>query len=312
MVENVVSIGLFVDERMEIKKNRFVGTEGTGKAKRICIATGIHGDELEGQYVCWELARRIRADISRLKGIVDIYPALNPLGIDAGTRGIPMFDLDMNRIFPGSEDGAVAEHVAAKIIADMEGADLCVDIHSSSPHMRELPQVRLSQATAKQLLPHARLLHMDLVWIHASASTSHATLSHSLNQRGVPTLVVEMGGGMRITRSYGDQLVDGLFHLMAEQGIWGCPVPPFPDPVIATDSHVRKVRADVPGLFLPVAGHNTRLKAGEPLGKIVDALTGEVVSTLSSPCDGLLFTLREYPVVYPGSLLARILGGEGR
>lgn len=31
--------------------------------------------------------------------------------------------------------------------------------------------------------------------------------------------------------------------------------------------------------------------------------------TLMAPADGLLFTLREYPVVYPGSLLARILTG---
>ena len=32
-----------------------------------------------------------------LKGIVDIYPDVNPLGLDTGSRGIPMFDLDMNR-----------------------------------------------------------------------------------------------------------------------------------------------------------------------------------------------------------------------
>jgi len=31
--------------------------------------------------------------------------------------------------------------------------------------------------------------------------------------------------------------------------------------------------------------------------------------TLMVPADGLLFTLREYPMVYPGSLLARILTG---
>ena len=28
-----------------------------------------------------------------------------------------------------------------------------------------------------------------------------------------------------------------------------------------------------------------------------------------APADGLLFALREYPVIYPGSLLARILTG---
>ena len=66
-------------------------------------------DELEGQYVCYELNRIIKNNMNKLKGIVDIYPALNPLGIDSIQRGIPMFDLDMNRIFPGNENGAMAD-----------------------------------------------------------------------------------------------------------------------------------------------------------------------------------------------------------
>ena len=81
----------------------------TGNEKRICIVTGTHGDELEGQYVCYELNRIIKNNMNKLKGIVDIYPALNPLGIDSIQRGIPMFDLDMNRIFPGNENGAMAD-----------------------------------------------------------------------------------------------------------------------------------------------------------------------------------------------------------
>ena len=40
---------------------------------------------------------------------------------------------------------------------------------------------------------------------------------------------------------------------------------------------------------------------------MADPLTGEILQTLRSPSDGLLFTLREYPVVYEGSLIARIL-----
>ena len=38
-------------------------------------------------------------------------------------------------------------------------------------------------------------------------------------------------------------------------------------------------------------------------------MTGEDRQVVTAPEDGLLFTLREYPVVYPGSLLARILTG---
>lgn len=43
---------------------------------------------------------------------------------------------------------------------------------------------------------------------------------------------------------------------------------------------------------------------------IADPLTAEEKEVVTSPVDGLLFTLREYPVVYPGSLLARVLKQE--
>ena len=100
MIETVVSMELPVDEHLRIQKNRIMPVHPTGKEKRFAVVTGTHGDELEGQFVCYELQRRLKSMPEQLKGIVDIYPALNPLGIDSITRGIPMFDLDMNRIFP--------------------------------------------------------------------------------------------------------------------------------------------------------------------------------------------------------------------
>ena len=104
MVEIVTSVGLPIDEKLMIKKNRITpdNVKDESKLKRISIVTGIHGDELEGQYVCFELQRRIEENKDKLTGIVDIYPAMNPLGIDSITRGIPAFDLDMNRLFPGN------------------------------------------------------------------------------------------------------------------------------------------------------------------------------------------------------------------
>lgn len=146
MIQEVVSVGLPVDERWKIIKNRFEPAEGAHSGmKRICVITGTHGDELEGQYVCYELARRINAHPELLHGIVDIYPALNPLGIDSITRSVPMFDLDMNRIFPGTNTGATTEYVAAQIMQDMASADMTIDIHASNIFLRETPQVRVNE-----------------------------------------------------------------------------------------------------------------------------------------------------------------------
>lgn len=163
MIETVASVGLAIDERLTIFKNRIQPEKMTGNEKRICIVTGIHGDELEGQYVCYELNRILREQKERVKGIVDIYPAMNPLGVDSITRGVPGFDIDMNRIFPGSEEGAVTEHIATQIMEDISGADFCVDIHASNIFLREILQVRMSEGTAEQLLPYAKLLNTDFI-----------------------------------------------------------------------------------------------------------------------------------------------------
>lgn len=305
MTNEVVRIPLAVGEDLTIQKNR-IGEGG----KRLCVVTGTHGDELEGQYVAWKLARLLEEHRSHLHGTVDIYPALNPLGISTMTRGIPQCDLDMNRTFPGNEQGAFSEFVAAKLIADLAGADLCIDIHASNIYLREIPQVRINENTAQRLVPLARHLNMDLIWIHSAATVLESTLAHSLNALGTPTLVVEMGIGMRVTREYGDRLIGGIFSLLSHLGMWDASVPPVAPPIVSSDGYVSFINAPCPGIFFPSSTHTAHVEAGEELGIIADPLTGAIRKTLKSPVNGLLFTLREYPVVYEGSLIARILGGS--
>ena len=307
MIKEVARVGLPFDETLTIKKHRMQPENLTGNEKRISIVTGIHGDELEGQYVCYELSRRIRDEEGMLSGIVDIYPAINPLGVDSITRGIPMFDLDMNRIFPGNKEGSMAEYVAAEVIDDIRGSDVCIDIHASNIYLKELMQVRISEMTAKTLVPLARRLNIDYIWVHQAATVLESTLAHSLNSIGTKTLVVEMGVGMRITKELGDQLVDGIFVLMKDLGIWQGEVIMPRKPIESEDGNVHFLNAAASGIFLPGTSHCKEVQNGELVGEVVDPLSGRVLQKVYSPCKGLVFTLREFPVVYEGSLLGRIL-----
>ena len=67
MIETVVSLGLPAGERPLVKKNVLKPMVITGSEKRVCIVTGTHGDELEGQFVCCELNRRIEEHLEYLK-----------------------------------------------------------------------------------------------------------------------------------------------------------------------------------------------------------------------------------------------------
>lgn len=309
MLETVVSFALPVGERVNIKRNRLAPKEQAEGQKRIAVVTGIHGDELEGQYVCYELIRRINRNYTELNGIVDVYPAMNPLGIDAVNRHIPMYELDMNRMFPGGEGGTPWEHVAGQVIDDICGADLCIDIHSSDIFLREIPQVRINPEYASKLLPLAKQLNADFIWVGNSSAVRPSSLSHTLNSRGTPCLVVEMGAGMRITKEYGEQLLDGIFAVMAKLGIWTGRVKGVSNPMVSTDGEVTVIHCEKSGVFIPDIQHWTGIFEGDHIGDIINAYTGEIEEEIFSPVSGTVFTMREYPVVTPGSLIARILGG---
>ncbi|BCJ95863.1 hypothetical protein acsn021_34320 [Anaerocolumna cellulosilytica] len=312
MVKTVFSIDLPVLENMCILKNRLQPLDLTGNERRVSIVTGIHGDELEGQYICYEIIRRIKENMEHLCGIIDIYPSLNPLGMDSLTRGIPAFDLDLNRCFPGSKEGDMAENAAAKIVEDILGSHLCIDLHSSNIFLREIPQVRMIEENASMLLPYAKLLNLDFVWVHPSATVQNATLAHALNTNGVPTIAVEMGTGMRITKQFGDQITEGIFCLLKEIGMWSGDVILPKTPIVSSEGHrdVTMVHAEASGIFLPAVKHWNSIKKGDVIGDIVNTLTGEIEQHIIAPCDGMVFTLREYPVVNSGSLIVRILGGD--
>lgn len=307
MIKTVAKAPLPVAENYIVKKQRLEPEHLTGNEKRISIVTGIHGDELEGQYVCYEIQKRIREQKEFLTGIVDIYPALNPMGIDSITRGIPHFDLDMNRIFPGNKEGSMAEYLASQIINDVEGSDLCLDIHASNIFLREIPQVRININCADTLVPLAKRLNIDYIWVHSAATVLESTFAHSLNSIGTPVLVVEMGVGMRVTKEYCNQLIDGIFVEMKDLGIWQGEVAAPKEPIISEDGEVHYLNANYAGIFIPEADHWSQVSKGDKIGEIINPLEGTVSEELFSDCDGILFTLREYPVVSEGSLIGRIL-----
>lgn len=308
MIKTISQASLAVNEKLKIQKNCI---KNGSSEKRICIVTGTHGDELEGQYICYALGEYLNKNIDKLNGTVDIYPALNPLGIDSIMRGIPGYDLDMNRTFPGTESGTMPEMVAHEILEDMKGADICIDIHASNIFLREIPQIRMSVPSSEMLLPYAKMLNVDFVWVHASATVLESTLAHSLNSTGTKTLVVEMGVGMRITKEYCRQLMDGIINLLVRlEMLTDIEAPEVREPIVSMDGAVGFVNSPAAGIFVPDTEFGSVVSGGDIIGRIVDPLTGKVAENAVAPCSGLLFTLREYPVVYGGSLIARILRQE--
>lgn len=70
MIEEVVSVELPVHERLVVRKNRLMNKDENHSTPRISIVTGTHGDELDGQLICYEIIRRIERERISLKELL--------------------------------------------------------------------------------------------------------------------------------------------------------------------------------------------------------------------------------------------------
>lgn len=311
MISTDFYIDLPVGEKLKLHKNRWVPNRSVKNPKRVSIVSGTHGDELEGQYVCYLLGKWLNENRDAIDGIIDIYPSTNSLGIDSINRFFPFYSVDLNRNFPGSPSGYLPAKLSHAIVESIKGSDIAIDIHSSNIFLQEIPQVRISEENADILAPLAKELNIDFIWIHDSVTVLKSTLSHSLNSIGTKTLVVEMGVGMRVTKKYGEQLLFGILNLLYKQRVISI-VPKFElkNPISTEHGEVFYINSPKAGLFVPLKEHCEEVKRGEVIGEIVNPLTGKSEKRISSPTSGLLFTLRAYPIVYEGSLIARIFNNS--
>ncbi len=308
--ESFFSLALPYRERLVLERALIAG----GPGPRLAIVSGIHGDELEGLYVCHRLAARLDALLARwpeaLRGTVELYPALNPLGLDTLERAVPIYDIDLNRAFPGQAGGLVPHRLADAVMRQLAGAALVIDIHASNIYLREIPQVRIARAFEAGLVSMARSMNLDLIWVHEASTVLEHTIAHSLNASGTPCLVVEMGVGMRLTPAFAEQVTTGILHVARALGVLHRDVELEPiehRPLVADDNNVHYLNAQVSGIFVPCVEHWIAVRRDELLGRIVSPLMAQPLAEVRSPCDGVLFTLREYPLVYEGSLLARLM-----
>ena len=279
------------------KKNRL---QHGDSPKRVCIVTGTHGDELEGQYVCFRLNQIIRAQLERLNGTVEIYPALNPLGIDSIARGIPTFDLNMNRIFPGDPQGAMPEQI--------KGYTYGIQLASFYISGDFVPHVRLMR-TGYEDTEGAKLFGMPYITLREPLPFDTTLLNY--NWQIWETKAYSLYGGMNdgVESPVTAEMIGTILRFAQRIGLTRKPVVGIPDfnPQVIDESSFCSVRTPQAGIFYRLKGAGAKVQEGEPLARIIDPYEGSVRAEIISPTDGIIFFAHNKPLALANTLLFNIL-----
>ncbi|PKM09020.1 MAG: hypothetical protein CVV14_01575 [Gammaproteobacteria bacterium HGW-Gammaproteobacteria-4] len=257
----------------------------------LCLAAGIHGDEINGVEIVRRVVNLLQAE--QIAGTVVAVPVVNLSGFQRGTRYLPD-RRDLNRYFPGSRYGSMASRIAHVFFDGVaRHCDALIDFHTGSFDRSNLPQVR-ADLRLPAVLELARGLGATVV-LHSPGSKGMLRLAATA--AGIPALTFEVGAPARLQVSEIEVAVvaiNGLLHHLGMiQGSTGDEV----TQPIFYDS--QWVRANAAGLLIGEVELGQRVQKGQRLGRVIDPIRN-TERAIVSPVFGRVLGMAQNQQVLPG------------
>ena len=135
-----------------------------------------------------------------LKGKIIIFPLANPLAYNVKERTSRIDRKDMNRCWPGKDDGVITEKMCYSIFKILNRCGCVLDLHNGNDNILDTPQARLYEPRCSDV--QDLLDHLDVPFILLRKEPLENTLVGCLLDRNIKAITVELGEGRRITYNY--------------------------------------------------------------------------------------------------------------
>lgn len=269
---------------------------GRSRVPRVTLVAGTHGNELEGILALQRLCRELEPE--QLEGTITAILVANPLGLLAHQRQVPVDGVDLNRAFPGRDDGSFSERLASALFSLVQRSDFLYSLHSWGAQGIVTPYVEFpgdGGPVAQRSFEIARRLGFDLL---RTSQWHPGLLVACAVKAGIPAVEAEIGG-LGISTPEGRELYrTTLYNLLrALQVIDGEPSP-------GKSCHLVRsldVRTRAGGLLVPAVMLRQEVREGDLLGTVVD-LFGERTDTVVAPSAGIVAAYRAVSSVHAGEV----------
>jgi uncharacterized protein len=233
------------------------------------------------------------------KGKIIIFPLANPLAYNVKERTSRIDGKDMNRCWPGKEDGVITEKMCYSIFKILNRCGCVLDLHNGNDNILDTPQARLYEPRYSDV--QNLVDHLDVPFILLRKEPLENTLVGCLLDRNIKAITVELGEGKRITYNYINKGIKIIESFLRHTG--NLPKPQTFKSIPIDYDKMRIVKAENSGLFIPNI---------EQVGEKTDYL-GNLISfpdfsekKIRTPTKGHILSLWVGGVIARGELLARI------
>ncbi|MCS6984889.1 MAG: succinylglutamate desuccinylase/aspartoacylase family protein [Leptospiraceae bacterium] len=280
----------------------YIHLRGSEEGVRGFIIAAVHGDELNGTGLIFEIAERLNPQ--EMKGELILLPIANVPAFFFQSRYLPD-RRDLNRLFPGDGHGSEGSRLAYWLWENfLQDADFGLDLHAASYNRWNYPHVRGNMRSHK-VRELARAFGAPIT-IHSQGVKG--SLRREATKRGMPVILFEAGQANRL-EDLGEVGISGILRVLTHYGLISSVKPSGESPKITYFKHSSWLRAPRGGLFFPKAKPGERVKEGDILGEIRSVL-GEHLCYIRADKDGQILGYNLHPQVIPGRALYHICYDE--
>jgi hypothetical protein len=269
----------------------------------VFLSAAAHGDELNGIEVVRTVA--FDWDLSDLHGTLVCLPVLNVPGFLAQQRYLPIYDRDLNRSFPGSEDSTSARRMAYRIFNNfIAPCDLGLDFHTSTRGRTNMLHVRADMS----IDPVARLAKAFGASVIIDGEGADGMLRTEAAKVDTPAITIELGEAHRFQRPLIDDALAGVESVFAEYDLMESTLVRWPGwrTVITDDREKIWIRADAGGIVDMHFDRGSLVHEGDRICTITNPFKDDN-TLVEAPFTGLLVGILENPVVYPGNPICHLV-----
>lgn len=247
---------------------------GSRDGPTLGLLAGVNGDQTNGV----EIVRRAleAAQNHRLHGRVLALPVANPHAYQMLSRHLPIDATNLNRVFPGNQDGWMAEQLAHAVYTRfVSQCDVLLAFHSGGSFETT------DYTYVFDDLPLAKALGSELL---VPGPTYVGSLGVAARSDGIPLAVSELGGGQQRPAAFIAKGLRGTMNVMKHLGMREGEMVLPPTQLFATE--YRALRPHHGGILLSRFGSRqlgARVARGGELGRVISPYTFEQLESIVAP-----------------------------
>ena len=275
-----------------------------------CILGAIRGNEIQQMYICSQLIRELKelemnGCINAGKSIL-VIPVVNSIGLNLDRRFFGVEDVDINRDFPGRNDGDTTDRIAFEIFDRVKEYTYGIQLTSFYMTGEFVPHVRMME-TGYQNTSLANLFGLPYVVVRKPSPLDTKTLNYNWQDEMTAAFSLYTNRNDTIDDESAVQAISAVLRFLTRMGIIRYESHSGFISHIIMEDDLTDVYVSKGGIFRGLVKPGEYVRYGYPIAEIRDTDEGFIKEAIIAPTSGIVFFAHTEALITQGEMAYRLI-----